>query len=69
MSETNGMKEVWTVIEENADGKKKDKAFWLRIGTAFTNKDDSLTILFDALPVNRKVIVREPRPRADVAEG
>lgn len=44
---------VTTPIERQ-DG----KTFWLRIGTAFRNKDASLNIYLDALPVNGKLQVR-----------
>ena len=50
-------KEVWTVCPRG-EGKKD---FWLRIGTAFENRDSSWSIVLDALPVNGKLIVREPR--------
>lgn len=37
------------------------KAFWTRIGVAFKNKDDSLTLRLDALPTNGTVIVRKAK--------
>lgn len=39
--------------------RKDGKTHWLRLGTAFTNKDQSLNIHLDALPSNLKLQVRE----------
>lgn len=51
------MKEVWTAVSRG-EGKKD---FWLRVGTAFENKDSSWSIVLDALPVNGKLIMRDKR--------
>ena len=58
-------REVWTV----ADRGEGRKGFWLRIGTAFENKDGSWSLVLDALPVNGKLIVRDERPREDQANA
>ena len=50
-------------IRERGDGKK---AFWTAIGSAWTNKDGSLNLRLDALPVDGKITVR---PRKDEAEA
>ncbi|HVL59806.1 MAG TPA: hypothetical protein VM430_00125 [Microbacterium sp.] len=55
------MKEVWTV-SPRGEGKKD---FWLRVGTAFENRDGSWSLVLDALPVNGKLIVRDQRERED----
>ncbi len=41
------------------ENEKSGKTYWMRIGTAFSNADGSTNILLDALPVNRKLHVRE----------
>lgn len=56
-------KEVFTVCPRG-EGKKD---FWLRIGTAFENRDGSWSIVLDALPTSGKLIVREPREREEEA--
>ena len=56
-------KEVFTVCPRG-EGKKD---FWLRVGTCFTTRDGSFSIILDALPVNGKLIVREPREQQDDA--
>ncbi len=53
---TNGsVKNVYTVVEN-----KTGKAFWVKIGAAFTNRDGSLTVRLDALPLNGTMQVRDP---------
>ena len=50
-------KAVYTIVERN--GRKH----WLRIGIAFTNRDLSLNVRLDAMPVNGQLQIREPFPR------
>ena len=58
-------KEVWTVCPRG-EGKKD---FWLRVGTAFENRDGSWSLVLDALPINGKLIVREERAREEREES
>ena len=45
---------VWQVVGE------KDKAKWVRVGAAWTNKDGKgMTLVFDAFPVTGRTVVRE----------
>lgn len=39
------------------------KAFWMRVGVATTNKDGSIQIKLDALPVNGELQIRDRVPR------
>ena len=48
-------KNVYTVVDT-----KNGKAVWVKIGAAFTNRDGSLTLRLDALPLNGTLQVREP---------
>jgi hypothetical protein len=60
------MKDVFTIIEKE----QWDKNLWRKVGTAFDNRDGSLTILLDALPVNGRLHVRERRGKEnESAEG
>jgi hypothetical protein len=54
-------KNVYAITERG------EKSFWTKIGVAFTNKDASITIQLDALPVSGRLQIRdEDRPeRAD----
>jgi hypothetical protein len=62
--ETNGqqMKAVYTVVERGAG-----KSYWVRIGVGFVNRDGSITLKLDALPVNGTIQVREWESREDGA--
>lgn len=50
---------------------KGDKSYWTRIGAAFTNKDGSINLELDALPVSGRLQIRdreeqkEPEERTD----
>jgi hypothetical protein len=52
-------KDVFTVIERP----NREKAIWVRLGSAFINRDSSLNVFLDALPVNGKLQIRDPLPR------
>lgn len=55
--------EVSTVRDDESG-----KAWWTRVGAAFRNKDGSLSVVLDALPVNGKLQIRKPLPRQDSDE-
>jgi hypothetical protein len=46
--------------------KQEGKDVWLRVGSAFENRDGSVTVLLDAVPIGGKLQIREYQPR-DVA--
>ena len=64
MSDSKKPKGVYVIIENE----KLEKSFWKRVGTAFTNRDDSVNIILDALPLNGKLQVRELTEREDGRE-
>ena len=39
--------------------RKDGKTHWMRIGTAFPNRDDSINVYLDAYPKDGKVQIRE----------
>ncbi len=49
-------KRMFKVISsvERRDGGK----FWMRCGSAFTNKDDSINVYLDAVPVGKEVTLQ-----------
>lgn len=49
-------------IRENKNG-----SVWVRAGTAFVNKDGSLNLLLDVLPIDGKLHVREAGEKKDPA--
>lgn len=46
---------VYTVVDREGGG----RSYWTKIGTATTNRDGSLSIKLDALPVNGSLQVRD----------
>lgn len=50
-------KVVYTIIESG------EKSFWRAVGAAFVNRDESLTVLLDALPVNGRLHIRDQAER------
>ena len=58
------MKDVFTIIEKEG----WDKSIWRRIGTAFENRDGSLTLFLDAFPVNGKLHVRDRKIKQIASE-
>ena len=59
MSPSSTHKIVYAVIERS--GRKH----WLRIGIAFVNRDGSLNVRLDALPLNGQLHIRDEAPRPD----
>ncbi len=57
------MKDVFTIVEKE----ELERAIWIRVGTAFENRDGSLNIFLDALPISGKLQVRDRREKADAS--
>lgn len=57
-------KAVYTVVE-----RPKGRSHWLRIGTAFVNRDGSYNVFLDALPVNGTLHIRDSEPKDDERTG
>jgi hypothetical protein len=60
------MKSVYTIIDRG-----QGKSYWVRVGVGFTNRDGSLNIRLDAVPVNGTLQVREWEPyerRPEIAD-
>lgn len=51
------MKRMFKVI--SAVEKKGGGKFWMRLGSAFVNKDDSINVYLDAVPKNLEFQLRE----------
>lgn len=60
------MKAVYTIIEDE----KLDKAIFRRVGVGFVNRDASLNVVLDALPVSGRLHIRdwEARREPEVAD-
>jgi hypothetical protein len=59
----NTQKDVFT-IKENGN----NKGYWVKIGRAFVNKDGSLNVYLDALPINGELNIRDARPKEEPAD-
>lgn len=59
-------KDIWFIKPAKNEG---GKPFWIKIGTAFVNKDNSLNLKFDVVPPSMDNIqVREQTEREDKFE-
>lgn len=58
------MLDVYTIVETN-----KEKNRWTKIGVAFVNRDQSLNVKLDALPINGALHIRERRQQQDDDQG
>lgn len=47
---------VYTVTERG------ERSFWTRIGAAFQNRDGSITVRLDAMPINGTLQIRDDEP-------
>lgn len=52
-------RDVYTVIPARTDGQRD---FWLRIGASWLNRDGSETVTLNAMPLDGKLVLRDPRP-------
>lgn len=50
---------VWSISEPKNGG----KSFWTKIGAAFTNRDGSITLKLDAIPLGGTAQIRDYEPR------
>lgn len=57
----NKMKVVYTITDRG------DKSWWTKIGVAYVNRDGSLNIKLEAMPVNGSLHVRDWTPREEQA--
>ncbi len=54
-TELRGWKDVYTIVERPGAEKK----YWVRIGRAFVNRDQSINVRLDAMPVNGNLQIRD----------
>lgn len=48
------------MVEKSNDG---ERSFWTRVGVAFVNKDNSLTVELNAIPLSGRLQIRDPKSR------
>jgi hypothetical protein len=59
------MKDVYAIYESRSDGRERSR--WVRVGVAFDNRDGSVNVLLDALPLSGRLQIRT-RPNDSAAE-
>ena len=52
------MKGVWSIVDSNSHG----KPIWIRMGTAYVNRDSSLNVYLEAAPKSFKLHIRDLDP-------
>lgn len=60
MKESMMLKDVYTV-SERAPGNENAQDRWTLIGIGFVNRDDSINVVLDAVPVNGRLHIRNRR--------
>ena len=54
-SKTARMMEVYTIVDKEGF----ERSFWVKVGACFPNRDGSLNVYLDALPLNGRLQIRE----------
>jgi hypothetical protein len=49
------IKDVYVITDRG----EQEKSSWSKVGVAFVNKDDSLNVILDAIPVSGKIHIRD----------
>ena len=55
------VKDVFTISEIGSETAEGVRERWTRIGIGFVNRDESINIILDAMPVNGRLHVRDRR--------
>jgi hypothetical protein len=61
------MKSVFTITERTQAG--ATKSYWTRVGVGFVNRDGSITLKLDCIPINGTLQVREWEPAERRPDG
>lgn len=68
MKESITLKDVYAISErEAASPPGKDR--WTRIGIGFVNRDSSINVVLDALPLNGRLQIRDRRAKTQTNEA
>ncbi len=65
VSNKSQMKGVWSIVDNN----KHTKPLWIRMGTAYVNKDSSLNVYLEAAPKSFKLHIRDLEPVAQNSQN
>ncbi len=61
MKESITLKDVFAVTERES-GTEGAKKWWTKVGIGFVNRDDSISVVLDALPLTGRLYIRDRRP-------
>jgi len=50
------MKDVYAIYESKNEGRERSR--WVRVGVAFENRDHSINVLLDAIPLSGRLQIR-----------
>ena len=65
MADVARMMEVFTIVDKEGF----ERSFWVKVGACFPNRDGSLNVYLDALPLNGRLQIRErTRPQNNKEE-
>jgi hypothetical protein len=51
------MKDVYAIYESKNEGTQRSR--WVRVGVAFENRDHSINVLLDAIPLSGRLQIRD----------
>ena len=63
MKESITLKDVFAISEKQAASGIEAKDRWTKIGVGFVNRDNSINVVLDALPINGRFQIRDRQAR------
>src|SRR5258708_39672456 len=61
-AQTPGEPRTWKAVYTIVERPGLEKKLWIRIGTAFINRDQSINVRLDATPTNGQLQIRDAEP-------
>jgi len=53
---------AYAVSDSSPKGDEEEtRSYWTRVGVTFLNRDESETVVLDAIPVNGRLVLQEPK--------
>lgn len=56
------MKTVWSIVDRVPSNGGPARSYWTRVGVGFINRDGSMNLHLDAIPMSGKLQVRDWEP-------
>ena len=69
MKESISMKDVYTINEGSPSPSSEAKSRWTKVGIGFLNRDNSINVILDAIPVNGRLHIRDRQPKKELKQG